>query len=438
VPEAPLDGHVYGRRGSTGNWVQALPIAGGTLTGALLLVEDPLVPMEAATKQYVDNNFLTTTAAAAQYLPLTGGTLTGALQVNNNIGATGSVQGSYMSSTGNINAVGTYTGGAVSVTGTVQSNNGRLIAQTGAGNPSVCVWDSGQQVAKGMFLGAGNTLYFGNMNGDGSYAGTPYGYFDASSNFYAIGSLTGAYVHSTGGIAADTSLSVGGDSIQHNIYCDGNLGLNFRGVYNSGYWFAFGWNGYLEIAINGGGQGNIWTQVQNDTRYVQQSNGNFFGFEANSGNLYMHGTDGTTWFYCLVAFTSDERIKQNIKPSAVDALSLLRQIPLDEFDLTDDVVGWMQQGQEGSKIAAMPAHYDIGMVAQKVQPLIPRAVFVAAQARTIDDVHASPPPDDVYASSPLPDDMLAINDQAFIPYLIRAVQQLATEVENLKTQGATP
>ena len=49
-----------------------LPIAGGTLTGALVLAADPGAALGAATKQYVDGK-----VSAAPYLPLAGGTLTG-------------------------------------------------------------------------------------------------------------------------------------------------------------------------------------------------------------------------------------------------------------------------------------------------------------------------------------------------------------------------
>ena len=51
-----------------------LAIAGGTLTGALVLAADPGAALGAATKQYVDGK-----VTAAPYLPIAGGTLTGKL-----------------------------------------------------------------------------------------------------------------------------------------------------------------------------------------------------------------------------------------------------------------------------------------------------------------------------------------------------------------------
>ncbi len=51
-----------------------LSISGGTLTGALVLASNPIAPLQAATKQYVDSQ-----SAGAAALPLSGGTLTGPL-----------------------------------------------------------------------------------------------------------------------------------------------------------------------------------------------------------------------------------------------------------------------------------------------------------------------------------------------------------------------
>jgi len=69
IPEAPTDGALYGRGGTTPAWAKVLPLGGGTLSGPLSLAADPTVALGAATKQYVDT----------KYLALAGGTLTGPL-----------------------------------------------------------------------------------------------------------------------------------------------------------------------------------------------------------------------------------------------------------------------------------------------------------------------------------------------------------------------
>jgi hypothetical protein len=67
LTDAPNDGSAYGRQSTV--WANVLPLAGGTLTGSLVLNADPAVALGASTKQYVDN----TTVA------LSGDTMTGLL-----------------------------------------------------------------------------------------------------------------------------------------------------------------------------------------------------------------------------------------------------------------------------------------------------------------------------------------------------------------------
>ena len=52
IVDAPQDGTLYGRL--DGGWTASVPRAGGTMTGLLLLSDDPVADLGAATKQYVD------------------------------------------------------------------------------------------------------------------------------------------------------------------------------------------------------------------------------------------------------------------------------------------------------------------------------------------------------------------------------------------------
>ncbi len=59
---------------------QYVPFSGGTLTGPLTLASDPVSPLHAADKQYVDNQIaVVNSSASSHYVPFTGGTLTGPL-----------------------------------------------------------------------------------------------------------------------------------------------------------------------------------------------------------------------------------------------------------------------------------------------------------------------------------------------------------------------
>ena len=77
VPEAPQDGGTYGRL--NGTWSKALPLAGGTMTGSLILAHDPTGLNEAVTKAYADAH--SGTGGGAGYLPISGGNMTGKLTV---------------------------------------------------------------------------------------------------------------------------------------------------------------------------------------------------------------------------------------------------------------------------------------------------------------------------------------------------------------------
>ena len=61
VNEAPTDGSIYGRTTISGaaTWVNVLPLAGGTMTGLLILSGDPTTALGATTKQYVDTKIAT-------------------------------------------------------------------------------------------------------------------------------------------------------------------------------------------------------------------------------------------------------------------------------------------------------------------------------------------------------------------------------------------
>jgi hypothetical protein len=69
-PEAPTDGRIYGRDGQTTSWVAVLPLAGGTMTGPLILSGNPTTALQAATMQYVQSQI----TGATQFIGTINGT----------------------------------------------------------------------------------------------------------------------------------------------------------------------------------------------------------------------------------------------------------------------------------------------------------------------------------------------------------------------------
>lgn len=70
LTDAPADGTAYGREDA--NWVPVVPLAGGTMTGPLVLSGDPTLPLGAATKEYVDATTTELSAALSGILTFAG------------------------------------------------------------------------------------------------------------------------------------------------------------------------------------------------------------------------------------------------------------------------------------------------------------------------------------------------------------------------------
>lgn len=191
-----------------------------------------------------------------------------------------------------------------------------------------------------------------------------------------------------------------------------------------------------------------WGAVPNSLNYridevieqtlCTQTNAQLFAFQPNasapvgvalnaydlSGNLYAAYIDQI----------SDVRIKEGIEPTQVDALALIDQIPVRQFDIKARVAGWLSSvGQsEDERRAAMdraePWHGDIGFIAQELGAVVPEAVSVApatlpAGLRRSED-------------NPLPDDVQCISLPRLVPYLLRGEQQLAQMVKDLTERVA--
>lgn len=122
-------------------------------------------------------------------------------------------------------------------------------------------------------------------------------------------------------------------------------------------------------------------------------------------------------FGTILGPASDVRIKENIKPSDVDALAALSNIPMVRYELKHSVKEWYNRTKNPS-----PQSAKIGMVSQSVEKYIPEAVGII-------------PP--VAPDSPFPEKTQTLKMNEFVPYLIRAVQQLAARVEELESEASS-
>jgi hypothetical protein len=164
-----------------------------------------------------------------------------------------------------------------------------------------------------------------------------------------------------------------------------------------------------------------------------QTNAKNFGYAGGSGGptgAALNGYDIVGNLYgTYVDALSDERIKENISLTEVDALAILQAMPVNSFDVRATAAAWIGSiGEMDMDVRkqrmreAKSEHVKIGLVAQSVKTLIPEAVNVTIQ------------PDDV-PDSPLPIDLHTIIQQNFTPYFVRAIQQLNTRLTNLESRA---
>ena len=92
---------------------------------------------------------------------------------------------------------------------------------------------------------------------------------------------------------------------------------------------------------------------------------------------------------------SDRRLKKNIAPTTINAIDIINKLDMVEFDFIKD-----------------NKHEEVGLIAQEVEKVIPQAISRNPENE---------------------DDFLHIDYTAFVPYLIKAIQELNQKVERLET-----
>jgi hypothetical protein len=183
-----------------------------------------------------------------------------------------------------------------------------------------------------------------------------------------------------------------------------------NGIQTGNHFWKFDWDntGGLGYIIDGTTSGFLCTQTNAKALAYAGGSGGPTGVSLNGYTL------GGQIYGIYVDVVSDERIKEYISPTDIDALTTLLNISVDQFDIKATAAHLF-----GRKPSAI--HIPIGLVAQKVQRHIPEAVNV------LDNSNAP-------EGSTIPSDMHTIIDANFTPYLIRSIQQLAGRVMDLENR----
>nr|DAM44202.1 MAG TPA: Neck appendage protein [Caudoviricetes sp.] len=145
-------------------------------------------------------------------------------------------------------------------------------------------------------------------------------------------------------------------------------------------------------SINFYGSNNFYSDVNMNNRDIYGDGGNPKGGR-NAVVWWNQVGSGSVKYWGDKA--SDIRLKENIAPTSINAMDIINKLDMVEFDFIKD-----------------KKHEEVGLIAQEVEKIIPQAI--------------SRNPDNE-------DDFLHIDYTAFVPYLIKAIQELNQKVERLET-----
>lgn len=233
----------------------------------------------------------------------------------------------------------------------------------------------------------------------------------------------------TGSGSEVLNVSAGGAAIAGTLYCPlyanntgtGAANLQMAGA-AAGTYVDFFYPGGNQVSyqINGGASRSICTAYNAWFTSVESGvAGSPTGWAFYVNNDPSGG--GATNFVSYSDVVSDARVKTAIADSEIDALALLRKIPLRRFEYRPGVLPSPERYGERHP-EAHPV--ELGWIAQEVEAAIPEAVirFDWAARREDDD--------------PMPGDPLYVRSPALVPYLLRAVQQLAERIDQLEAGHA--
>lgn len=322
-----------------------LPLAGGIMTGDIVLKGDPSAVLHPATKQYAD-----------KMLPLIGGTLSGPLT-----GTTLTLSGLL---TVNANVITT---GGLTASNPITGGSTVAAKQVGSGNANFPMLDNtGAQVAAVYWNAAAKTVNFQTFGAQGINSANLWfessGRVNVSGSFAARAGGISCWVGS-GGSANFQCLSADGATQNAAYYWSSNVVTlqNFTGV---GGYLNIDANGNLNVsnsitapgAINAGGNINAGTmttsgQIRAGTALVSgtavQAGTGYYGKAGSSGayggnlwNYYWGGAAMQVWVDASnignMTVASDYRIKRNVAPlpSMWERAKRLRPISYQHQDYT--------------------------------------------------------------------------------------------------------
>ena len=144
-------------------------------------------------------------------------------------------------------------------------------------------------------------------------------------------------------------------------------------------------------SINFYGSNNFYSDVNMNNRDIYGDGGNPKGGR-NAVVWWNQVGSGSVKYWGDKA--SDRRLKENIVPATINAMDIINKLDMVKFDFIEN-----------------HKHEEVGLIAQEVEKIIPQAISRNPENE---------------------DDFLHIDYTAFVPYLIKAIQELNQKVERLE------
>ena len=154
---------------------------------------------------------------------------------------------------------------------------------------------------------------------------------------------------------------------------------------------------YGKVDFSGSTNVNFYSKI-NANKGIWTGNADIYGAGSNPAGgenavVWWNQTTTAKWRgYAGITSSSDRRLKENIKESPVNALDKIQALNMVSFDFIES-----------------QKHEEVGLIAQEVQEVVPHAVET-------DEVTS----------------YLSINYSKFVPYLLKAVQELDQKIKEME------
>ena len=338
-------------------------------------------------------------------------------------------------------------------TGTKDIGSNTKRWRNGYYNASVYAYGVGSSY--GVYGTAGTYGLYGLGGSYGVFgSGTSYGVYGTSSSGYGVVGSSG-YIGTYGSGSSYGLYGVGGtygayaSGSSYGVYGNSSSGYGVAGISSSGYglygsstssWgsVAYGVYGAYGSGTSGYGLEGVSSSSYGVYGYSSNSYGGYFyspvsyGIRAgtgNSGGFYAAVFDGSTYTFGSNYTSSDRNLKRNIKDFG-DAMSIINKLQPKNYEFKTDE-------KYASLNLATGTHY--GLLAQDLEQVLPNLVHETPFELNSNLKQQAPGPDAAKAESGKKEMMniKGVNYTELIPIMIKAMQELSKQNDDLKNQVST-